>query len=215
MNSIAHPQRPRSGVELLRSAPRFMDAVEGARLVHLSRGGKQSGCTCVQFIAARHGEGVSSLAHDLAIIAARDHGLSTMLLVVNRSPEKTFEFEDETLPPASEVIALSAEGGPASSMVSSPMPRMNLQVATQGLVRTVAEWDDVLSPLCREFDFLIVDGPALVDCYAGVMISSLMDANLIVTAAENTPVEATRLLHERLMEAGGKVLGVILNKRRF
>jgi hypothetical protein len=70
-------RKPSAGVDRL--APRYLGIGDGNRLVHMLRHERGTG-TITQLIAARAGEGTSSLTRDLALVAARTPGVRVLLL---------------------------------------------------------------------------------------------------------------------------------------
>jgi len=72
-----------------------------------------------------------------------------------------------------------------------------------------------LAELRREFDYILVDGPP-VNIYADTpLLGKLTDGVVLVVRANFTRREAAKNAAESLADAKVRVLGAVLNKRRF
>lgn len=198
---------------------RFLERMDAGRLIHLLQQGTQ-GSVVAQLLAAQDGEGVSSLARDIAISAATDHGLRVLLLAAE--PDATLEPSDSpALSRLQRLYQLPADLRPAAeassqldlaqigdSHLAIAAPRYRLQRSSEG-------WGELLDGLQPRFDLVIVDSPPMQRSYTGIILAPRVTTTAIVLAAESTRASAVRLLRDRLNEAGGTVAGIILNKRRF
>jgi Mrp family chromosome partitioning ATPase len=66
-----------------------------------------------------------------------------------------------------------------------------------------------------EYDFVILDIPAILKTKSTLRLSRLVDAVVLVVEAEKVHYEAVRKALAQLDHAKAKVLGVVLNKRKF
>jgi uncharacterized protein involved in exopolysaccharide biosynthesis len=66
-----------------------------------------------------------------------------------------------------------------------------------------------------EFDFVMIDGSALGVHPEGLCFAAAADGVLIVVEAERTPAVAVSKTLQMVEEAEGKIIGVVLNKRRY
>ena len=167
-----------------------------------------------QLIATRDGEGVSTLARDLALVAAGSVGLNTLLLAAEPAGRRGADWPRSiygmpanlrvlgTAPPELEAHRI----GDSALVVAAPSPGPALQPAI---------WDRLLQDVRSRFDLVLIDAPSLERAFTGIMLAPLVDTNLLVVAAESTRASAARVLRDRVAEVGGHTAGVILNKRRF
>jgi Mrp family chromosome partitioning ATPase len=169
----------------------------------------------VQLIAARDGEGTSSLARDLCLIAAREVGLRTILLDTDGPGRKQVEWMREK-----HYVPLSLAGSIAVRPTSLNVLRVGASTLHVGEPMgdapvPAAAWPGILKLLRPRFDLVVVDSPAVTGSFDGVLIAPHVDGSLIVIEAQTTRATQVQALRDRLVEIGGKVIGTILNKRQF
>jgi uncharacterized protein involved in exopolysaccharide biosynthesis/Mrp family chromosome partitioning ATPase len=194
--------------------PHFLDTGDGDRLVYMLRNRPGQG-TIVQVIASGVGEGVSSLVRDLALVAART-GTTRVLLL------------DLGAPGDVQIKALLGELGTTISqsrqLIAAPrdvvihrLGQGNLYVSeTRGIPSAgPAAWIDLFPALRTDFDLVIIDSPSSDRSHDGIMLAPDLDVTFLVVEAEKTRSAVAQNLRDRILDAGGCIGGVILNKRRF
>lgn len=72
-----------------------------------------------------------------------------------------------------------------------------------------------LASLKEKFDYVIWDGSAVFSSSDASIVASLFDGVVLVVECERTRWEVVQDAKERLTKAGGKLLGVALNRRRY
>jgi len=72
-----------------------------------------------------------------------------------------------------------------------------------------------LAALKDKFDYVVCDGSAVFSSSDASIIASHFDGIVLVVQCEHTRWEVVQDGKERLTKAGGKILGVALNKRRY
>jgi len=72
-----------------------------------------------------------------------------------------------------------------------------------------------LSSLREKFDYVIFDGSAIFGSSDASLVVGHFDGVVMVVECERTRWEVGQDAKERLVKAGGKILGVVLNKRQF
>lgn len=72
-----------------------------------------------------------------------------------------------------------------------------------------------LATLREKFDYVICDGSAIASRTDASLIAGLFDGIVLVVECERTRWEVVQMAKERITKAGGTILGVVLNKRRF
>jgi uncharacterized protein involved in exopolysaccharide biosynthesis/Mrp family chromosome partitioning ATPase len=194
--------------------PHFLDTSDGDRLVHMLRNRPGQG-TIVQVIASGVGEGVSSLARDVALVAARTGSTRVLLL-------------DLGTPGDHQVKALLGEFGTTISqtrqLLGAPRDVVihrlglgNLYVSeTRGVPPAgPSAWIDLFPALRTDFDLVIIDSPSSDRSHDGIMLAPDLDVTFLIVEAEKTRSAVAQNLRDRILDAGGCIGGVILNKRRF
>ncbi|ALN63833.1 glycosyl transferase, WecB/TagA/CpsF family protein [Lysobacter antibioticus] len=161
----------------------------------------------VQFIAARPGEGASSLAQAYAEASARLRKRKVLLLSDDLDRERAWpSLVEEALDRASASIA--AAGDDANGDVT----RARLSSAARGYQDNYAAIEDasVWGGLCERFDEIVVDAkPAF-----GLVAAARASGVIVVVEAEVTRASAIRKLLDDLAAVNAQVLGSILNKHR-
>jgi protein-tyrosine kinase len=171
----------------------------------------------VQFISARDGEGAPQVAREFVravvqklnktglLLDTNPGGLQAKALGVTLSTgwediintdksirEALFQIGNSGL----FVSQASGRGTVSSAFFDSP------RVAT------------LLEELKDEFDVIAVDAPSSTVSADGLALSAKVDGVVIVVEAEETRWQVVQSIKERITKRGGKVLGVVLNKRR-
>jgi Mrp family chromosome partitioning ATPase len=72
-----------------------------------------------------------------------------------------------------------------------------------------------LSELHREFDFTLIDIPSISLCQDGVALAKMSDGVILVVKAHATRREVAQQVVKELKSANVRMLGAILNERRF
>ena len=170
------------------------------------------GGSAVQLVATRNGEGTSTIVRDLCLVSAFN-GARTLLLAAE-GPDRRPDWPRSiygmpggltSLAYAPDDLEMRRVGDTALALAAprgtAPLP--------------VAVWIATIARLKQQFEFIVIDSPALERAFTGVMLAPHLDATAIVVAAESTRATAVRSLRDRLAEVGGGTAGVILNKRRF
>ena len=167
-------------------------------------------CPTIQLIATDDEAGVSTLAMDLALLAATQGTRRVLLIDVEPhdgdSAIRRLEAAGARLSGAPSQRILKVEG--SSLSVSRPIGTRDLRIDEN-------QWEGVLRTARQSYDVIVIDSPAMTRSKAGIVITPLVDLTLLVIDADNTRGAVARSLVEQVDAAGGQVLGAILNKRRF
>ncbi|HVN01338.1 MAG TPA: sugar kinase [Caulobacteraceae bacterium] len=197
----------------------------------------------IEFIAARDGEGTSTIAREFAFYAARTQGRRVWLIdldlmaqtqtaVLERDPDRYGE-----LGPAS---AASPDGSMFFS-VHPPLKRPDGRpwpdaryisahaVGGRGFWATrfrrealrprqgvhVVPVGDYWRALRRHSDLVIVDAPAADRSQAGLTVAPFMDDVVLVVAADAHDVRAPAELRDELAAMGARCAGLFVNRVRL
>ncbi|MGH7926172.1 MAG: CpsD/CapB family tyrosine-protein kinase, partial [Candidatus Binatia bacterium] len=172
----------------------------------------------VMVVGCRSGNGSTTTASLLAATLAQGKKKRVLIIDGNfRTPSLNLVFD-------------VYNNGGFTELVSGEMPfeariqptnRENLFVLTSGQISycptDVFEGqaiDQLVSCLKEKFDFIIFDSaPAceFPDCYA---LAPKVDSIILVTQAEETSIEDAQRAKRNLEQAGGRLLGVVLNRER-
>lgn len=167
-----------------------------------------SGRRIVQFIAARPGEGVSSLARAYAEASARLRKRKVLLLSDDLDRERAWpSLVEEALDRAGASITAAYDDD-----ANGDVTHARLSSDARGYQDNYAAIEDasVWSGLCERFDEIVVDAkPAF-----GLVAAARASGVIVVVEAEVTRASAIRKLLDDLAAVNAQVFGSILNKHR-
>jgi hypothetical protein len=210
MTRIERPMPP-GGDRVL---PIFLDFNEGTRLVHRLRQDRGTGII-VQLLAANSGEGTSSLARDLALLAARTPSLRVLLLDLVPPGNGQFTALRET---CGINIALTKPlmGPPAEVLVHRlAFGDLHVNETFQGPPSGLAGWASQFPTMRTGYDLILIDSPSAERSYDGILLGPVVDTTLLVVEAERTRSAVVQNLRDKVVDMGGQIGGVLLNKRRL
>lgn len=198
-------------------------------------------CRVLQFVSAASGEGCSTIAREFARVAAR-HATRPVWLVdmdlwsggaqaeaIAAQPDRFGPLGPETggAPdgaafftvhppsrgpdgrpwPAARYLSAHGVGGRrlwvTRFRADAVGPRQSVEI-----VRDPAYW----SALRRHAEFVVVDAPAADRSQAALVVAPLMDATVLVVAAEQGDARGRGVLRDALTAAGGRCAGLVFNR---
>jgi Mrp family chromosome partitioning ATPase len=195
-------------------APQFLDVLAGQRLIYTFCH-ERTGGAIVQLIAATSREGTSTLVRDLALIAARMTGMRVLLLDIDPPGNKQITaLRDQYGIAALDVDPVSAEPG---AMFVHRLALGSLHVTETRLLPGASSpaWAKMFDALRANFELILIDSPPIDRSYDGIMLAPAVDSNLLVVEAERTRSAVAQNLRDRILDVGGTISGVVLNKQKF
>jgi Mrp family chromosome partitioning ATPase len=199
-----------------------MAMADGARLLTLLQARPDS-CKVVQCIAARSGEGASSVARDFALIAARVSNLRVLLLDLDppgRNQAETLRARQAAMSATAPVVQLlpgQVQSGSGAQLAVLKFEGAGALVSEVqgGWPGAAPIWHGAIELLRASFNLIVVDSSSLDSGFEGITLAREMDANLIVVQAESTRAAVAQNLRDQLLEVGAPIAGVVLNRRQF
>lgn len=194
----------------------------------------------IQVVAARRGEGTSTVARELAFFAARRAGRSVWLVdldLLDSPQHAAIADEAERYGLMGQPAAASPDGSsffsvqPASAGADGkPWPDARFLAAHR--VGAARWWvtrfrrevlrgrqqvhilpdGDYWSALRRFADLIVVDCPSLDRSQAAMTVAPFMDQTLMVVAADEPDVRAPAFARDALIGAGADVVGLFFNR---
>ncbi len=162
------------------------------------------------------GEGKTVTACNLAVVFAQ---AGRRVILVDADLRKPGVHQVFDLPNASGLTTLLRDDHASIDAVAQVTEQDNLRVVTTGpLPPNPAEllgsrrMRTVLERLKAEGDLLILDSPPIQAVTDGAILSSFLDATLLVIDARRSRRRTVRPACETLTRAGAKVLGAVLNR---
>ena len=174
---------------------------------------EQPGLPCVIAVtSARSGEGVSTVAANLAMRLARlGHGrvLLADMNLMNLDQEET--KDPGRFPALGNMIALQGAKD-VSGLPAMLLDRLFL-MQYSGRDRTETEIGEMQSMWGNDYEFVVLDVPAILNNEGASCVARLADKVILVVQAERERWQVIRRAQELLEEAHANVFGAILNKR--
>lgn len=174
-----------------------------------------SGLHTILCTAPRHNEGTTTVAVGLAGALAKERESRVLLLEANlRTP-----CFSEILPlNAGTGLVDFAAGRVAPEALATRLDDLNLSVISAGMAPSQAIdfeiVDALLTRLQSQYDFIVIDAPP-VNSYADTsVLATKVDGVILVVEADRTPVVEAEAAKRQLDKIGGRILGVVLNRRR-
>ena len=176
----------------------------------------------VLFVGTTTGSGASTTASNFAAMLAQDAQVKVLLIDANlraQRPEAGKSLrEGEKGPDVSLAGLLEAD---SSTVYPAPGPG-NLYVLPSGtkcmapltLFQSEA-FDQFLQTVRERFDHVVIDCPPLQGFPESIVLSRKADGVILVVEAGRTRRRAGLWAKQQIEDAGGKILGVVLNKRKF
>ncbi len=155
----------------------------------------------VQFIASRPGEGTSTIARAFARVSATRFG--KLVLLLDAGPGSGYAVDSGQVLPA---------GAGHTNLYRAPLPAFSASHASKDRgPRSDAFWDD----LRQRYELVVVDAPPATASADGLALCGKADGVVLVVEAEGTRWPVAQSVKDAIVRSGGKVFGVVLNKRRF
>lgn len=206
----------------------------------LSQTTSTDGGRTVMFIAARSGEGTSSVATSFSLLVAeqarkpvwlvdldlkRNHLFNSFAVgpfaeafggvgppySAALKTQPFFSVEPEPLEPAQGLGLFTAHRVGETRLMVTQFDAARLSVGQGIRIKTQpAYWQAVRAAT----DWAVVDAPALELASAGLAITSQMDKTVIVVNADDTSPNEVETVRREIEAHGGHVAGVVLNREK-
>jgi Mrp family chromosome partitioning ATPase len=168
----------------------------------------------IELISATAGEGTSTIAHDLALAVAESTGARVLLLRVTPAANRPSSAGPDG--PGLEMVLrgelgiekLLSKSGDVPFFVASLSP---ITIVGRDRLSSLRE---LLERLITWVDVVIIDAPAASSDFAGLALVGLAGGVILVVEAEHTQSLIIRQAKLQIEASGGRILGVVLNKRR-
>ena len=164
----------------------------------------------IELASATRGEGTSTVARELALTIAGS--LSKPVLLIRA-------INDLPLRPGLEAVAYGRI--PLEAAIETDLHAPHLTTATlslggpnAGLLFDGDELDRVFAQAARWAKLVIIDAPPILSDVTGIALSRKASGVLLVVEAERTRAPIIEQARKVIETGGGRLLGVILNKRK-
>jgi protein-tyrosine kinase len=176
----------------------------------------------VLFVGATSGSGASTAAGNFAAMLAQDPATRVLLIDANlRTEERSDPVPDDMNDRAAGVNLARLLAGPIAPVYPVPGPS-NLYVLPRGTKCSMplslfqsAAFDDFLKSVRQRFQHIVIDAPPLQGFPESLVLSRKADGVILVVESERTRKRTALWAKRQIEAAGGKLLGVVLNKRKY
>lgn len=179
--------------------------------------GKES--RIIQFQGTQKGEGTSTLVRKLASLAAIKLKKNVLVLDLNQTaPNQCSFFNVQSELPLSDSPSpkkLTREDFARvddSSLYVTQLPARGLPANN---ICEMPQIGPLLKDLKDEFELILIDSPSAISCAEGLLLTPKVDGVVLVVQAEKTRWQTVNKVKENILAQNGKILGVVLTKRRF
>lgn len=173
----------------------------------------------ILFMGMRHGGGCSTTAVNLATALAKEPKLNVLLIDVNlRTPGLHDVFAIDYAMGLSDI---RTNKGNMMSLIKKVVPE-NLHVLTCGSNTSVplglfedSRFEQLLKEMGNCFDYVILDAPPVLRFSECRVLCSKVDGVILVIESGKTRQQVALRAKKALEEAEGKLLGVVLNRKKY
>ena len=198
--------------------------------------GRFAGARSLMFVSARSGEGVTSFAASLAVLASHRADKPVWLVDLDVRRNAAYAgFQDRTfegLGPPGRPVNASMRQTPVFSVTPSLVSnedqkllcghalndgrlyvtRFRGEYLHSGQSVNIVSAPDWWQALKGVSDWIIVDTPALERSSAALTVAGQMDAVIIVVEADQTSAQDVSEVRREIEAYGGHVIGLVMNK---
>ncbi len=172
-----------------------------------------------QFIGSTAREGTSTLAREFARTVALKLGKSVLLLDADpESPTHHSAFNIKATHGIKEVIKEGASIVEALYRVDETslfIGAISIDSAYGADLFDSPRIDGIWEQLKKRFDVIVVDSPPADSSPVGLAVCRTVDGVIVVLEAEKTRWPVVMSTKKRILQNGGTILGVVLNKRKY
>jgi Mrp family chromosome partitioning ATPase len=164
----------------------------------------------VMFASANRREGTSTIAKELAQTVAGDFSKTVILIrVINDLP-----FGPGVEAAAQGRLPLEAVVEEDPSLPTLATATLSVGGSNAGLLFDGEELNHVFTQASKLARLVVIDAPPILSDVCAIALARKVSGVLLVVEADRTRASAVNQARQRIVLAGGRVLGAVMNKRR-
>lgn len=163
----------------------------------------------IQFIGSRKGEGTSTVVREFASVSATRFDQRVLLLETGRRAHGQGPSEVGADGAPAGVVPSRAGG---ATFASAPLPQEFTTTSHATDARGAAAGRERLR---KAYDLVVIDSPPATTSPEGLAVCGQVDGVVLVLAAEETRWPVAQHAKESIERSGGRVVGIVFNKRRY
>ena len=171
----------------------------------------------IQFMSTDGEQGTSTIALELARVAALKYTKSVLLLDADLRKLDQEPFNITLEHSLEETIRAGDPVDKALYQIANSSLFLSRLFKGSGSIRQFLDpsgIDDLLEKLRTRFDFIFIDSPPENVFSIGLATSTSVNGVILVLDAEKTCLDEAKNITEKIAKNGGKVLGIVVNKQR-
>ena len=158
----------------------------------------------VMLLSSQRGEGTSTVAWRFASLLATESGRRVLLADLHARRSSLSERLERGEAPSS---------GHATDGELSVLP-LSAEARERGVL-TASSTRPLIAALAGSYDWVVLDGPPVLESPDAVELAALADGVVLVVQAGSAKRPVVSRAAEMLRKGGGRVLGSVLNRRRL
>jgi len=167
--------------------------------------------------SSTRGEGTTEVVVGLALTLASAMGRKTAVIDCNtRNPDIHKRFG---VPAVGLDEHLKGRLSLEQALLNTTVPNLYVMPLGAGLTSLASldkgDFQALVAKLMEKFDYVLIDSPALGVNLEASMLCDMVDSMVLVVRHGCTRREVVRRTKDLVERAGGRILGVVLNKRKF
>ena len=173
----------------------------------------------IQFIGSRKDEGTSTILREYGLFVAQKINRSVLLVdgdSVQKAQHRAFGVYPKT-----SLQHVMKEGGSVDEAISQIkssrafLCRLYEDAGVNPKSHCSVNQSEIWNRLRKAFDWILIDSPPIGASDETLALCSSVDGVILVVEAEKTRFQVAANLKDRVMKAGGTVLGLVFNKQRL
>jgi Mrp family chromosome partitioning ATPase len=173
----------------------------------------------IQFIGSRASEGVSTIVREFAFMAVSKLGRSVLILDANKgNGDQRAYFQINNNCGWDEAVRDHGELDKAVCRIADSALSVGCfssQYATTPRILDSYQLRDFFDCLKKKYDFILVDSSPVTADVDSLALSRSVDGTVMVVEADKTRWPVAENTKNNIIKNGGKIMGIVFNKRRF
>jgi Mrp family chromosome partitioning ATPase len=168
----------------------------------------------LHIVAATAGEGASTIAREFAMLAGTTGHRRTLLIDADRrDPQTARAFDCDTGQGLVELLWGGLDDADVLQPVAGTLMSVTCLIGERGPASVDADsLRELYSRLREQFELIVVDCPPVGEGYSN-LLPEAVDGVILVVQAEKTRPAVIARARDVIQQAGGQVLGAVLNRR--
>jgi protein-tyrosine kinase len=170
----------------------------------------------ILFVGTAQGDGASTTAINFATMLADDYRLKVLFLdFTGKTGDNMQVLKPDSVDPGTDDYAASPID---PKMIGLGDPALPAKVSSDSMLGRLVDSEGFagfLKKACEGFNYIIMVAPPVLGSMEARAVCANVDGVVMVLASGKTRRQTALKTKETLEKAGGKIVGVVLNKRKY